>query len=749
MIRKLLFSLLIVCCSSYMWAQSVHIIESEGWLETAFLKWTPVEGADSYNVYYSGEGISGKQIDGQLIRNYGDYYRADVLGLKAGSYILEVAPVVGEQEGEKSATGTLIVEAHDRSGYAHSSNSPKGSASGAYNDDGTLKSGAEVIYVTPLNAKELDIYTNVLKPREKKDNPLNPVAIRFIGTFKSTDMPGLNSNDLLQLKGRDASYEQQVTLEGVGDDTYLEFGLDIVKSSNVEIRNLGFKFFKEDAVSVQSNNTNVWIHNNDFFYGQNRGGDKKKGDGATDIKDSQWCTISYNHYWDSGKANLFGNSDDAIDYISYHHNFLDHSDSRHPRVRCAQRMHVYNNYYCGVGKYGIGAARQSSIFVECNYFEKSKYPMLSSMQGSDILDGSGGTFSGEDGGIIKAWNNTFVDLKGNYRKWEASGEQNTEFDVYEVADRTDIVPATVKAKKGGSSYSNFDQDLGYNEFKLDTPEQAKINVQKYAGRVKGGDMKITFAADDYLKTDDPDPAITSMLNNYVCKIVGFGDDNGNSGEDGGDGQIPEDGYQFIPDKSINTNNYFTASTSTSSNGGTQTFGDITLAKGLKIDSNGYVTFTTQTDNALMIVGMIGKEDASSLKLLLDGADTGLIGTIGKVFTEKEITLAAPGTYRIEKDQKESYIYYVVVKEEQVDPPSGIEDINNTELLIYPNPVVNTLHISSQAVINSIEIYSLTGTLVQNVKGNIPNLDVSGLSAGSYIVKIQTTEGVSGRMIMKK
>ena len=67
------------------------------------------------------------------------------------------------------------------------------------------------------------------------------------------------------------------------------------------------------------------------------------------------------------------------------------------------QIHVYNNYYDGNSKYGVGAAKDSEAFVEANYFRHCNYPMLSSMQGSDVL--AGGIFSGENGGVIKAYNN--------------------------------------------------------------------------------------------------------------------------------------------------------------------------------------------------------------------------------------------------------------------------------------------------------------------------------------------------------
>lgn len=95
-------------------------------------------------------------------------------------------------------------------------------------------------------------------------------------------------------------------------------------------------------------------------------------------------------------------SESTDNYITYHHNWFDHSDSRHPRIRTCS-VHVYNNYYDGNAKYGVGIIMGASCFVESNYFRNCKYPMLISGQGSDVA--TGGTFSGEAGGVIKAYGN--------------------------------------------------------------------------------------------------------------------------------------------------------------------------------------------------------------------------------------------------------------------------------------------------------------------------------------------------------
>ena len=501
----------------------VTLSSAEGWLESAFAEWAS-DGSDSYNVYYSGAGASNVKVDGQLVRKYGSKYRVDVVGLKAGSYTLKVASVKGGKEGASTTSKSLTVKAHDRAGFAFSN----GHVPGAYKTDGTLKSGAVVLYVTEStkNTIKLDVVTsskgavtecvglqNILTAF-KKGYDTRPLAIRLIGNV--TDPEVTDKGDILIDMGKKEG--GAMTIEGIGNDaTANGWGIRIKNAFDVEIRNLGIMNVDSDEgdnIGLQQDNQYVWVHNCDFFYGH-AGSDKDqvKGDGALDCKKSTYVTFSYNHFWDNGKSNLLGLSEGTTDglYITYHHNWYDHSDSRHPRVRFYS-AHVYNNYYDGVAKYGAGSTKGSSVFMEANYFRNCKYPMMTSMQGSDVYAGgttrdtkNNPTFSSEDGGTIKAYNNhmegsyTFIPygaskyvLKGSETA-VGSIDTKADFDAYVVSSRNDKVPNTVKSYAGANTYNNFDTDNSVMySYTADSPAQAMANVRAYAGRVQGGDFKWTF-----------------------------------------------------------------------------------------------------------------------------------------------------------------------------------------------------------------------------------------------------------------
>ncbi|WP_195367251.1 hypothetical protein [Lachnospira eligens] len=645
-------------------AASGAITEAKGWFETAYVKWTPVAGATGYNVYVKSASATDAayvQLDDELIRKYPSYMRADALGLRAGDYVMKVVPVVSGKENASAAivSNTMTVSAYDRSGFTFSSNSPAKNGVGAYNNDGTLKSGASVLYVTEANKNTVKMkignteYTGVAAITQaiKTKNNCQPVAIRIIGqvTLSGLSCPDMSSAYAIGVKGA-----ANVTFEGVGDDaTLYTAGVAAFQSSSIEVRNLGLMNWgggkDGDGITLKKS-VGVWVHNNDIFYGDaGSDGDQAKGDGSMDLKDnSQYVTISYNHFWDSGKMSLCGmKSESGENWITYHHNWFDHSDSRHPRIR-TMSVHVYNNYYDGNAKYGVGAAKDSEAFVEANYFRNCPYPMLSSMQGSDVL--AGGIFSGENGGVIKAYNNNMEGQKSVIYANSDAGTTSasaTDFDAYLATSRSETVPSTYSAKQGGKTYSNFDTkvDLGVKESAIDNPADVPSIVTSEAGRLAGGDFKWTFdnSVDD--ASYSLNTALKTALNNYKTSLVsvGGGSTSGESHthtygewviekeatetETGlksrtcsvcGDKQtevIPKKGSTDTPDVPApsegsyvqnftadgKTSNFYAITGNLATNKGTVTYNGLTLTQCLKIESATNIKFTATAKGKLTLV----------------------------------------------------------------------------------------------------------------------------------------------------
>ena len=527
----------------------IQITEAKGWQESAYLKWAPFEGASSYNVY-----VDEKKIDAQLIRQYKSYYRADVLGLKAGTYSVKVVPVnaEGTEIAGANTASNLVVKSYNREGFAHF----KYDGVGAYNNDGTLKAGAKVLYITAKTAKTVSTTVNTGKSETitglqsiidaySKGKDKTPIAFRIIGKVSLSDLDHISSSaEGLQIKGA----TMNMTFEGVGDDaTVYGFGFLLREAESVEFRNFAIMRCLDDAMSLDTDNSHVWIHNMDLFYGKKGGAaDQAKGDGTVDIKgDSKYVTVAYNRFWDNGKASMCGmKSETGENWITYHHNWFDHSDSRMARVR-TMSVHMYNNYYQHCDVYGVGATSGSSVFMESNYFDATKRPIMSSLQGTDAM--GDGTFSGEKGGLIKAYGNVFANKPDNF-SYITYAENNTSFDAYEVSDPSEQVPTSVKTLVGGTSYNNFDTNssLMY-AYAADKAEDVPAIVEGFygAGRLNHGDIDFVIP-DETVVTNghqQPWPALASILDAYTSGVVKvFGDSNATGeggstegGETGGSG----------------------------------------------------------------------------------------------------------------------------------------------------------------------------------------------------------------------
>ena len=516
----------------------IQITEAKGWQESAYLKWAPFEGASSYNVY-----VDDKKIDAQLVRQYASYYRADVLGLKAGTYSVKVVPVnaEGTEITGANTASNLVVKSYNREGFAHF----KYAGVGAYNNDGTLKAGAKVLYITAKTAKTISTTVNTGKQETitglqsiidaySKGKDKTPIAFRIIGKVSLSDLDHISSSaEGLQVKGA----TMNMTFEGVGDDaTVYGFGFLLREAVSVEFRNFAIMRCLDDAMSLDTKNSHVWIHNMDLFYGKKgSAADQAKGDGTVDIKgDSKYVTVAYNRFWDNGKASMCGmKSETGENWITYHHNWFDHSDSRMARVR-TMSVHMYNNYYQHCDVYGIGATSGSSVFMESNYFDAVKRPIMSSLQGTDAK--GDGTFSGEKGGLIKAYGNVFANKPDNF-SYIPYAENNTSFDAYEVSDPSEQVPVSVKTLVGGTSYNNFDTNssLMY-AYAADKAADVPAIVEGFygAGRLNHGDIDFVIP-DETVVTNghqQPWPALASILDAYTSGVVKvFGESNA-TGEGG-------------------------------------------------------------------------------------------------------------------------------------------------------------------------------------------------------------------------
>ncbi|MBF9221973.1 pectate lyase family protein [Hymenobacter ruricola] len=760
--KHLLSLLLLLLLPLAMRAQALTIVESAGWQESAYVRWQPLATAQSYNVYYTGAGVVNQKLDDQLIRNYGSFYRADALGLAPGSYTLKVAPVSGGVEGAATVTGSLTVQAQDRTGFAFSN----GRVPGAYNANGTVKSNAVILYITQnsKNTVSLNVTGATTNPCVglqtildgfKKGRDARPLIVRFIGQI--TDLSYMLNGDLVVENNNFAS--SYITMEGVGNDAVADgWGIRIKGASNVEIRNIGTMNCDSDEgdnVGLQQDNDYIWVHNCDFFYGHaGSAADQVKGDGALDCKKSTYVTFSYNHFWDSGKCNLLGLSENTTQglYITYHHNWYDHSDSRHPRVRFYS-AHVYNNYYDGNAKYGAGSTEGSSVFMESNYFRNCKYPMLTSMQGTDVYNpttqrndyNTMPIFSNEDGGTIKAFDN-YMAGQQRFVPYGATGFPNStvDFDAYVVTSRTQTVPNTVHSAYGNNTYNNFDTNPAVMyTYTPEAPAAAQATVMLYSGRVKGGDFQWTFNN----SVDDASSAVNvplqNALVNYRTGLVsvqgdaptpggGGGTGGGGTGGGGTGGGTSTAGMVHNFTLSGTSSTFYTISGNLSTSQGSVTYNSLNLTQCLKLESATLISFTTTATATLTLVFNTGF------------SGTVKIDNVNQTVSGGLFTMSLPaGAHQIAKGTTANLYYMSTV---YTGALATLKPQAELSLQVSPNPAADEMVVGWKSK-RAFSLYTVTGSLLKTGFTN-QTVDLKDVKPGMYLILIRDEEGYvrTGRLL---
>jgi len=168
-------------------------------------------------------------------------------------------------------------------------------------------------------------------------------------------------------------------------------GFNLKTVRNVIIRNIEFhdaitpylsvNSLKEitelDAIQIEKGSLNIWIDHCTFTDAPELSDARHSlhHDGLLDIKTgSDFITVSYCKFESHDKTCLLGHDDNngSVDsgrlHVTYHHNWFNGTNQRHPRVRFAE-THIYNNYYSNLGMYGIGVGVEAKIYSESNYFE--------------------------------------------------------------------------------------------------------------------------------------------------------------------------------------------------------------------------------------------------------------------------------------------------------------------------------------------------------------------------------------------
>ncbi|WP_306746473.1 pectate lyase family protein [Saccharothrix yanglingensis] len=264
-------------------------------------------------------------------------------------------------------------------------------------------------------------------------------ASAFITAVKSSAPMTIRVNGTIPLSGmQDVASNKTIT--GVGTAGRITGGgLDVDGTSNVIIRNLTFTGAGDDAINITDGAHHVWVDHNDI---------SGASDGALDVKrGSDYVTVSWNRFHDQTKNSLVGHSDGNGGQdrgklrITYHHNLFDGTAERNPRVRFADPVHVFNNYYRnirGTDSYGAATAMDAGVLVEGNYFDNVAAPTKIQI------------FESDPGRLVQR-NNVFV----NSGAPESDGTVVEPRTYYQYSvDDPNTVPASVSAGAGVGKLGN-------------------------------------------------------------------------------------------------------------------------------------------------------------------------------------------------------------------------------------------------------------------------------------------------------
>lgn len=219
--------------------------------------------------------------------------------------------------------------------------------------------------------------------------------VREGGSSKSTT--NYKGSDFPSLKGKtvydDDSYinmievqaAKNITIEGVGSAAeFFQFGVGFENCESIEVKNLTFTNYPEDALNFMSkdaavtDNGHFWVHNNTFNNGYNAWDvsgerDKYMGDGSIDMVVINSMTLSYNRFNECKKTMLVGNSESSrCMNISIHHNYFYRVSSRLPLCRNSN-VHLYNNFFMGCSTCSSVRAN-SYLFSESNFYDTCSKP---------------------------------------------------------------------------------------------------------------------------------------------------------------------------------------------------------------------------------------------------------------------------------------------------------------------------------------------------------------------------------------
>ena len=97
-------------------------------------------------------------------------------------------------------------------------------------------------------------------------------------------------------------------------------------------------------------------------------------------------------------------------------------------------------------------------------------------------------------------------------------------------------------------------------------------------------------------------------------------------------------------------------------------------------------------------------------------------------------------------QSDMVIDYVRVYQNKT---ASTDDFFSSKFTVYPNPATNFLNIKTNEILDKVEIFSTLGQLIKKQDTNLKRINVEGLNAGLYFVKIYSNSKIVNKEIIIK
>jgi hypothetical protein len=121
------------------------------------------------------------------------------------------------------------------------------------------------------------------------------------------------------------------------------------------------------------------------------------------------------------------------------------------------------------------------------------------------------------------------------------------------------------------------------------------------------------------------------------------------------------------------------------------------------------------------------------------------GGVNNGYEERLLTFTADESvnygFRIQQKFGSSYFQIDDVEINCTDcQTASLSDLNDFQFNIYPNPAKDVISFQSELPLESVEIFSLTGSKVLSQSNNVRQVEVGNLAKGIYMLKASAVDG---------